>query len=165
MIVELLKSRLATRLKIAALHGNFDGTESTAHVLARCRGLHPPSGSSLLFTRDVGHHTCGWWKNPDYERCVHLSLAFFDPETHEPAPKNEGLTEEWLMLLFGDERRKLWCEPPYTDKGKREEIWHYRLFCDEHWQPIVPRGEVYSRELTERGWKSYSELRASMEGV
>jgi hypothetical protein len=32
------------------------------------------------------------------------------------------------------------------------------VFCDERWQPILPRGEVYSREFTEKGWKSFSEM-------
>lgn len=26
------------------------------------------------------------------------------------------------------------------------------------WQPLKPRGEVYTRKFTEAGWKSYSEL-------
>ena len=41
---------------------------------------------------------------------------------------------------------------------KRAEVYHYRLFCDEGWQPIMPRGEVYSTQFTELGWKSFSEL-------
>jgi hypothetical protein len=35
---------------------------------------------------------------------------------------------------------------------------HWRVFCDIIWQAIMPRGEVYSRELTERGWQSWSDL-------
>src|SRR5262249_14385874 len=45
-----------------------------------------------------------------------------------------------------------------TEHGRKLDVWHYRLFCDPGWQPIKPRGEVYSRELTEAGWKSYSDL-------
>lgn len=37
-------------------------------------------------------------------------------------------------------------------------VYHYRLFCDEAWKPIMPRGEVYSTQFTERGWKSFSDL-------
>jgi hypothetical protein len=33
-----------------------------------------------------------------------------------------------------------------------------RLFCDAGWQPIKPRGEVYSRHLTEKGWRTFSEI-------
>ncbi len=63
-----------------------------------------------------------------------------------------------LEKFFGNNRRLLWCEPPYSKQGKQVEVYHYRLFCDENWQPIMPRGEVYSKQFTELGWKSYSEL-------
>ena len=37
-----------------------------------------------------------------------------------------------------------------------------RLGLLEHgkraWQPVFPRGEVYSKQFTEKSWKSYSEL-------
>ena len=39
-------------------------------------------------------------------------------------------------------------------------VYHYRLFCDEGWQPLKPRGEVYTRDFIEKGWKSFSELHA-----
>jgi len=66
--------------------------------------------------------------------------------------------EQLLKGLFGDNRRWTWCEGPYTDEGKQCGVFHYRLFCDPAWQPLKPRGEVYTREFTEAGWKSYSEL-------
>lgn len=154
-----LKAGVAGDMRARAMRGLYDGTEATASLLDYCRGWHPSTGTLLLFTRDVGHHSSGWWKNPDYERCWHLSLSFFDPETNERAPQDKKLAAEWLTAFYGDERRKLWCEPPYSDEGKASDVWHYRLFCDERWRPIVPRGEVYTREFTEVGWKSYSDLR------
>jgi hypothetical protein len=156
-----LKAGVAGDMRARAMRGLYDGTEATAGLLDYCRGWHPSTGTLLLFTRDVGHHTGGWWKNPDYERCWHLSLSlsFFDPETRERAPQDKKLAAEWLTAFYGDDRRKLWCEPPYSEQGKAADVWHYRLFCDQYWRPIVPRGEVYSRELTEAGWKSYSDLR------
>ena len=66
--------------------------------------------------------------------------------------------EHILEKFFGNNRRLLWCEPPYSKQGKQAEVYHYRLFCNENWQPIMPRGEVYSKQFTEQGWKSYSEL-------
>lgn len=127
----------------------------------RCSALDAATGTRLIFTRDQCHHTSGWWKNPDYERCWHLSLSFLDAETGEVAPKNEALTLRWLQAFFRpDEIRMLWAEPPYTAEARRAEVWHYRLFCNEGWEGIVPRGEVYSREHTERGWKSFSEIQA-----
>lgn len=64
-----------------------------------------------------------------------------------------------LTYFFGDSQKMIWVEPPYSDDGKRMGVWHYRLFCDEHWQTIKPRGEVYNTHFTERGWKSFSELK------
>jgi len=112
----------------------------------------------LLYTRDVGHHSSGWWKNPDYENCYHLSLSFFDSVTGKPAPFRRGEAEVWVRLFFGDDRRLLWCEPPSSALGRDRQVHHYRLFCDPAWKPVKPRGEVYSRTLTEAGWKSFSEL-------
>jgi len=100
---------------------------------------------------DIGYHTSGWWKNPDYERCYHLSISF-------PGGRNNKKLEHILNKFFGNNKRLLWCEPPYSEEGKKAGVYHYRLFCDENWQPIFPRGEVYSTQFTEMGWKSFSEL-------
>lgn len=69
-----------------------------------------------------------------------------------------ALTRRWIEAFYGDAKRYVWAEPPYTPDGRRSETWHYRVFCDPSWSPIVPRGEVYSRELTEAGWLSFSDL-------
>lgn len=79
-----------------------------------------------------------------------LSIAF-------AGGKDKKALSEILKLLFNSYQHLLWVEPPYSDEGKKMEVWHYRLFCDEHWQPIKPRGEVYNTQFTERGWKSFSE--------
>lgn len=63
-----------------------------------------------------------------------------------------------LRNLFHDSRRWLWCEGPFTEAGKQCSVFHYRLFCNPEWQPLKPRGEVYNRDFTEAGWKSFSEL-------
>lgn len=148
--------QIAAMLRLAASRaGIFEG-----------RGMPPLSchlddvrtGTRLFFTRDGGHHTSGWFKNPDYERCYHLSISFRDPETGELAPFNRSIAATWVDAFFGDDQRLLWCEGPKTPHGKQAQVWHYRLFCDEHWQPIKPRGEVYSRELTEAGWQSWGDL-------
>lgn len=112
----------------------------------------------ILFTRDVGHHSAGWWKNPDYERCLHLSLSHQDPRSGARRPHDRGFFAELSQAFFGADARKCWIEGPYSPEGKVADVWHYRLFCDEGWQPILPRGEVYSKEFTEAGWKSFSEI-------
>lgn len=147
---------LVIHMKQVAETGIYDGFLYSSYVRA-CTQIDRRTGTKLLFTRDAGMHSCGWWKNPDYERCYHLSLSFSNPITGQPRPKNKKLTEEWINAFFSDDKRFLWIEPPcYTD-GKSLDVWHYRLFCDPAWQPIKPRGEVYSKEFTERGWKSYSD--------
>jgi len=138
------------KMRAQARSGIFDGSGMTEY-LKSCKWWIQKYDCSVLLTRDVGYHTCGWWKNPDYERCWHLSIAFH-------GGKNKNGLKKIIDGLFGDHKRKLWIEPPYSDVGKSKGVWHYRLFCDEQWDPIVPRGEVYSTQFTERGWKSYSEL-------
>lgn len=157
----LKQSVAAAMWRAARQAGFYTGltTPSNTRLVQRCTGYHAPSGSLLIFTLDVGHHSSGWWKNPDYERCWHLSISFMDPLTAAPtAHKDVELTEEWLVAFYGDDRRYVWAEPPYSNHGKAREVWHYRVFCDPAWQPIIPRGEVYSKEFTEAGWLSYSDL-------
>lgn len=111
-----------------------------------------------MFSRDQGAHACGWWKNPEYDKCWHLSLSFFDPQSEEPMPKDEKLTQSWIDLFFGSNQKLLWCEPPHTREGKQFDVWHYRLFYDDNGQPIKPDGEVYSGGKTPKHWKSWSEV-------
>jgi len=150
----------AERARARAARGVFDGRmhPKSAYYFDRCRHLHSETGTQLIFTRDIGHHTSGWLKNPDYERCYHLSLSFFDGETGERAPQNRRLSGRWAKAFYGQDVRLAWVEPSASHYGKRLQVWHWRLFCDEHWQPIHPRGEVYSTELTELGWKSASQV-------
>jgi hypothetical protein len=160
-----LKAAVAEDRKRIARYGVFTGVgdRENARYLDRGRAYHATSGTVLCFTRDTGHHTSGWWKSPDFESCLHLSLSFRDPDTRQVAPRDKALTKEWVGLFFGNDAAKLWCEPPYSAEGKRLEVWHYRLFCHTPgWHPIVPRGEVYSRELTEAGWLSYSDVQAKL---
>lgn len=161
---------------MASQHPN-DGHRDQTHLLQRLNVLYIPDRgpvSRVLFSRDSGAHTSGWWKNPDYDRCFHLSLSFYDREvilrwlelgeqyaTTGSLPKDRRETDAWVELFFGDHARLIWCEPPAFDAGKLLDVWHYRLFCDPNWQPILPRGEVYTREFTEAGWKSWSDVQAA----
>jgi hypothetical protein len=155
-----LRVAVASRMRATAAAGTFDGRIPSAY-LDRCRALHRPTGTLLLFSRDVGMHASGWLKNPDYDRCYHLSTSFVDPATGRRRPRDRALSRDWVALFFGESARYLWAEPPFTPGGKVAEVWHYRLFTDPGWNPILPRGEVYSRAFTERGWLSYSDLRAA----
>lgn len=146
---------LADRMKRHAETGLFSGRESETNrpYFRHARSLHK-TGVCLIFTRDTEMHSCGWFKNPDYERCFHLSVSFFDPETMEDAPFNRTEADQWARLFFGDAVRLSWFEP-HVLPGK--DVGHYRVLCNPKWQPIKPRGEVYSREFTEKGWQSWSE--------
>lgn len=125
-------------------------------VLDELKAIHEPTRSVLIYSYDEGMHSLGWFKNPDYERCKHLSVHFAESaiiQTESWAPYEKDTADLWLDAFFGQEKRSLWCEP-----FQRGEGFHYRLFCDERWNGIVPHGEVYSKEFTEKGWKSFSEL-------
>ncbi len=138
------------KVKDAAMLGTYDGSENTQFYFWQCRWWVMQYECLIIFTRDAGHHTCGWWKNPQYERCWHLSISF-------PGGIHKKGLEKILDSLFGPDKNKLWIEPPYSKVGKQKEVWHYRLFCDENWKGIIPQGEVYSKEFTEKGWLSYSD--------
>ena len=148
-------------LKLFAEQGIFSGiihSESSEAYRESCTTFHRQSGTFIILTRDSGYHSCGWWKNPDYERCYHLSLSFRDPVTFESRPYDKVLASQWVKEFFGHDDKLIWCEPPYSPEGKAAGVHHYRLFCDLAWHPIKPRGEVYSREFTKKGWKSFSEI-------
>lgn len=155
-----LRCSVAEKLKAAARFGEFDGRMDLtgASYLGDCTAFHAPSGSLLIFTRDTGHHTSGWFKNPEYERFLHLSISFREPFFRtKPASFDHRLAKEWIDLFFAEHTRLIWEESPKTPEGQRLEVRHYRVVCCQHWQPFLPKGEVYSTDLTERGWKSWSE--------
>jgi len=146
----LLDSDIFKRIISAAKIGIFYGQEASPY-LDQCRWFIERYGCIIIFTRDEGYHSGGWWKNPDYERCFHLSISF-------PGGKNKSALNKIIDGLFGWHKKLTWIESPYSKEGKESEVWHYRLFCDSNWQPIKPRNEVYSTQFTDIGWKSFSEL-------
>jgi len=127
------------------------GTPSDRLVIDRCKRGHRQSGSVLIFTRDEGMHSSGWWKNPDYEQCWHLSISFVDPETLELAPHDHAAAARWCELFFKHNRRLLWIEPPYSPTGVKHNVWHYRLFVDPTFTvPLLPRGDGDPAKETQR---------------
>jgi hypothetical protein len=147
-----------------ALRGLYDGrvSDNSMMLMQACshhyeQRLHDRA-ATILLTRDIGHHTAGWWKNPDYERCWHLSLSQRDPATWQTVPTEHPFFAALADAFFGRDARLTWLEGPYSPEGKMRDVWHYRLFCNEAWEPILPRGEVYSKAFTEIGWRSFSEI-------
>ena len=147
--------QLARSMRQHADKGYFDGQDSQTIYFMLASKAHPTTGTQLLFTRDVGYHSCGWFKNPDYERCYHLSLSFWDMQTRQPRPYDNKLARTWVKICYGNWTRYIWTESNHRSIPSTPH--HYRVMCDPAWQPIIPRGEVYSKEFTEQGWKSYSE--------
>ncbi len=135
-----------------------DDRPQNYYVISRCRWTHYRSGSMLIYTRDGMFHDSGWIKNPTFNQCYHLSLSFYDGAHAQRLPQNRKLADLWCKLLFGSAHlSKLLVESPKSDEGKALDVWHYRLFTDPHWQPIIPHGEPYHTLLTETGWRSWSE--------
>lgn len=157
--------RIASRMRKIATHGEFNGRMSqidSPYFRACTRTVF---GTNLIYTRDSGHHTSGWFKNPLYERCLHLSTSpvaavLWTPDTPDLDRK---LRDGWIKAFFGDDVRYVWAESPKSRQGRAAGVWHWRLFCDEHWVPILPIGEVYSLDFTEKGWQSTSELGITIE--
>lgn len=141
----------------------YDGTNLPANMAlmqlcAHLYAINPEVSARMIYTRDIGHHSGGWWKNPAYERCVHLSVSFCVNPTDAPLPFDRKEAEKIALAFFGDDCAKAWVEPPVTPEGIKCGVYHYRLFCDEGWQPIMPHGEVYSKDDTPPRWKSFSEI-------
>lgn len=137
-------------MKFAANKGIWDGKDRTPYFDS-CIWFIEQFPATAIFTKECGYHSGGWWKNPDYERCYHLSLSF-------KGGNEKKALDRILTFLFGEYKKWLWIEAPYSEAGKKNDVYHYRLFYDENWQPIKPRGEVYDTHFTEIGWKSFSAL-------
>jgi len=157
---------VAKEMRRVAMTGLWRG-DGLSDYMQRCHGYHRPTGTKIGFTRDHGAHSGGWWKNPDYEYCFHLSLSFHDPDTGEAVgDRDVKLTQAWVEAFYGDNKRLVWAEPPHSDYGKKLDTWHYRLFVHDDWKTaLLPRKEVYSREFTEAGWKSWSEVQADLQAA
>jgi hypothetical protein len=132
--------------------------------MAAFRTVDPLSGAVLIAAREEGHHTSGWWKNPHYDRALHLSLSFRDPISGRFRAPDKGEAEAWVNAFFRpDERRLLWYEGPSSREGREAMVQHWRLFVDPSGQPIQPQGEVYSKRWTPKHWKSWSDVVAERE--
>lgn len=152
-------ARLARTMRQHAETGLFTGQNELSLYFRLANRIHPETGTSLLFTRDKGMHDCGWFKNPDYNQCYHLSISFWDfsvlPDG-TPIPYDFQIARTWIKAFYGAWSRYIWEESPFST-NLRSEVRHYRVMTDPTWQPIIPRGEVYSRDFTEKGWKSWSD--------
>lgn len=148
----------------AASGSYFDGRNEFSPYFLKAKQFHAASGTLMIYTRDVGMHSSGWFKNPDYERCLHLSLSFWDAKSKTPTAFDDKLMRVWVNLFYGHWGRYVW-EESQSRTDNPAEVRHYRVLCDPRWQPIIPRGEVYTRDFIEKGWKSFSDQRYDRQQV
>ncbi len=156
---------VAGELRRRAKHGLFNGRVGPEgrRYIGHCIVDDETTRTRLIFTRDTGHHTSGWLKNPDYERCWHLSTssmpsALVLPSAMLAAELDRKTLAGWVGAFFGADVSYVWSESPKSAVGKERGVWHWRLFCDEHWQPHLARKEIYSLDFTPADWRSASQV-------
>lgn len=112
---------------------------------------------------DYHYHGSGWFKNSDFEQCLHVSVSHVDrghqEVRHIPpdlgggvavGPKLETPTDAevwaWARAFFGDDARMAWVEPAASvlDPYRMPNIVHLRLYYDQSMRPFMPSGEVYT---------------------
>lgn len=116
----------ASRMRSRARSGEHCGGQSITEraYIKKCRTRE--GNTTLAFTRDFGQHQFGWLADPAHDRCWHLSIACDDPIERDA----------WLRAFFGDDLEHVWGQPAVTEYGESSGLWHWRLFCDENWQPL-----------------------------
>ena len=154
---------IAATLRRRAATGSFDGFDEQLPYLRFCTQDDLDIGARMIFTRDTGHHTSGWMKNPDYERCLHLSISPLGGRIIIPGASIPDLDREVVAMLVkgffpNDDQKCVWYESPKSAEGRVAQVQHWRVFCDETWKPFVQRGEVYSTQFTELGWRTASQV-------
>lgn len=166
MTSAILFERLETLVPFAkarAQRGIYDGVANARakRMIDLCTHtllVSPIETAWIIYTRDIGHHSSGWWKNPDYERCYHLSFSFRSFPGIVMMPFRQDVAERIARAFWGHDCSKAWIEGPWSAEGKACDVHHYRLFVDKTWCPILPRREVYSKDDTPADWRSFSEI-------
>jgi hypothetical protein len=128
----------------------------------------PGRRTSILCTFETMYHGSGWWKNADYEQCLHLSISH--PTGREivrmmPESMGGGMQrlqdceapslaecQAWARVFYGPDASKAWYEPPAStlDAYRLPGVGHLRVFYDpETNEPFIPDGEVYTLKRLE----------------
>jgi hypothetical protein len=139
--------------------------ERTSH------GLHVRTGTEIFYNRDhdpvLANVTL---KNHDLARCRHLSLGFWKGrfsndnlegelrgELRRVKLENEEMRTAWLKAFFGHDLSRVWVCAPLTEEGRQYNIKHYRLFCDEKWQPLPRTAGIAKSPMHALGWNLWGE--------
>lgn len=132
------------------------------HAIQTTAVTEPGRPTQVRCSFDTHYHGSGWFKNSDYEQCLHVSVSHVDrgmtEVRHIPpdlgggtvmAPKLEtpSTTEvwAWARAFFGEDAPKAWLEPAASvlDPYRMPNIVHVRLYYDMAMRPFMPEGEVY----------------------
>lgn len=134
------------------------------------RGFYDRLGTLLLYSREIWPASTINGKEVPATRWRHLSMSFHEsdlkagPELYgrmrQVLPRDLAATEKWLDCFYGSQQQFLLCEPPQSDHGKKFDVWHYRLLCDESWLPPRARAEVPDNEFSDAGWMTFNEAMA-----
>lgn len=132
------------------------------HALQTTAITEPGRPTQVRCSFDHHYHGSGWFKNSDYEQCLHVSVSHVSAGEREVrhipaelgggtvlAPKLESPTNAevwaWAEAFFGADAPKAWLEPPASvlDLYRMPNIAHVRLYYDLEMRPFMPEGEVY----------------------
>lgn len=131
------------------------------------RAFDERTGALLLYSREIwppltiagaGTKLNSYWR--------HLSLSFHETDIEagpdrygrmrEPKPADRKTTELWIEAFFGCHQRYVLAEPPLTDRGRKFDVWHYRLPCfAETWEPLGRRGLPWAAVFESAGWTTF----------
>ncbi len=138
----------------------YDGDiERNSGIVGAARSYLHNFGAMACLTRD-NMVKLGFWKNIDYENCLHLSISFKHPTTAQPDSWNDTAARTIVRAVFGEARHMLWWEPPYSERGKVMNVQHWRLFYAPDWiTPIMPKNEPHTLNMPAdwKGWTEYQE--------
>lgn len=102
----------------------------------------PMVGWDAIMTRETGYFLNGLSKEPAFDSCFHLSLAFHTPDHAGPKTWafNEPLALSILRGAFGDEVPYVWTTQAVSGQGKARDVRHFYLFVDPmNWSTPIQR--------------------------
>lgn len=115
----------------------------------------------VILSRDNMVHL-GWWKNIEYQNCLHLSISFREWGTWNRLDWSDRDEKKILDAVFGIAKSFTWWEPAYTPEGKNLGVQHWRLFYAPDWiTPIHPKGEPHTLNVP-AGWTAWTDAQAGL---
>lgn len=101
--------------------------------------------STIVFTRECLAPPRGGFRDPAHARGYHLSLTCIE----------RAERDLWVRAFFGPDLPNVWAHWSVPRVARAFHVSHWRLFCDEHWSPIVVRNTA---DVMRAGWRSVIEL-------